>query len=77
MLYMTCPTCGFFIGQKTEEYENKKLEICSNPKYSKKQADEEISNLIKNIGLRRYCCKMRLRTYKDLIEEILPVSENK
>ena len=74
---MTCPTCGFFLGQKTEEYENKKLEICSNPKYSKKQADEEISNLIKTIGLRRYCCKMRLRTYKDLIEEILPVSENK
>ena len=77
MLYTTCPTCGFFIGQKTEEYEKKKAEICSNPKYSKKQADEEISNLIKTIGLRRYCCKMRLRTYKDLIEEILPVSENK
>ena len=76
MLYTTCPTCGFFIGQKTEEYENKKAEICSNPKYSKKEREEKISNLLKSIGLRRYCCRMRMMTYKDLVYEILPVIDN-
>ena len=24
---MTCPTCGFFLGQKTEEYDKKKNEL--------------------------------------------------
>jgi DNA-directed RNA polymerase subunit N (RpoN/RPB10) len=77
MLYTTCPTCGFFLGQKTEEYEKKKAEICSNPKYSKKESEEEISKLLKSIGLRRYCCRMRMMTYKDLVYDILPVVENK
>lgn len=76
MLYMTCPTCGFFLGQKTEEYEKKKTEICSNPKYSKKEQEEEISKLLKSLGLRRYCCRMRMMTYKDLVYEILPVFQN-
>lgn len=76
MLYMTCPTCGFFLGQKTEEYEKKKDEICSNPKLSKKQREEEISKLLKSLGLRRYCCRMRIMTYKDMVHEILPIQEN-
>lgn len=74
MLYTTCPTCGFFIGQITEEYEKKKENICSNPKLNKKQKEEEISKLLKSLKLRRYCCRMRVMTYKDLVEQILPVS---
>jgi len=76
MLYTTCPTCGFFIGQKTEEYEKKKAEFCSNPKYLKKEREEKISMLLKSIGLRRYCCRMRMMTYSDLVYEILPVIDN-
>ena len=75
MLYMSCPTCGFFIGQKTEEYEIKKSEICSNPKLTKKDKEEQISKLLKSLNFRRYCCKMRLMTYKDMVYEILPVKE--
>ena len=74
MLYTTCPTCGFFLGQKTEEYEKKKNDICSNPKLSKKEREEEISKLLKSMGFRRYCCRMRMMTYKDLVQDILPVS---
>ena len=73
MLYTTCPTCGFFIGQKTEEYEQKKQEICSNPKLSKKEQEAEISKLLLSLKLRRYCCRMRVMTYKDLVQDILPV----
>ena len=76
MLYMSCPTCGFFIGQKTEEYEIKKNEICSNPKLTKKDRDEQISILLKSLKLRRYCCRMRVMTYKDLVQDILPVNNN-
>lgn len=73
MLILTCPTCGFFIGQITVEYENKKAEICSNPKYSKKEREEKISQLLKSLPIRRYCCRMRIMTYKDLVQDILPV----
>jgi len=72
MLYMSCPTCGFFIGQKTEEYDTKKNEICANPKLSKKDKEEQISKLLNSLNLRRYCCKMRIMTYKDMVHEILP-----
>ena len=76
MLYTTCPTCGFFLGQKTEEYEQKKNEICANPKLSKKERESEITKLLLSLKLRRYCCRMRIMTYKDLVQDILPVTNN-
>ncbi len=74
MLYITCPTCGYFLGQKTLEYEQKKENICSNPNLSTEKREEELSKLLKDLKLRRYCCKMRVMTYKDLVQYILPVS---
>ena len=76
MLYMSCPTCGFFIGQKTEEYDTKKNEICANPKLSKKDKEDQISKLLNSLKFRRYCCKMRMMTYKDMVHEILPVKDS-
>jgi len=73
---MSCPTCGFFIGQKTEEYDTKKNEICANPKLSKKDKEEQISKLLNSLKFRRYCCKMRMMTYKDMVHEILPVKDS-
>ena len=34
MLYLICPTCGYFLGQKTIEWEDKSNNICSNPNIS-------------------------------------------
>jgi DNA-directed RNA polymerase subunit N (RpoN/RPB10) len=76
MLYSTCPTCGYFLGQKTEEYDKKKQEICSNPKINKEEQEKQISEVLKSLKLRRYCCRMRMMTYKDLVYEILPVVQN-
>jgi DNA-directed RNA polymerase subunit N (RpoN/RPB10) len=73
---MTCPTCGYFLGQKIEEYEKEKNEICANPKLNKKDREENISKLLKSLKLRRYCCRMRVMTYKDLVQIILPVENN-
>ena len=75
MLYSTCPTCGWFLGQKIIEWETKSKEICDNPNTTKIEKEQLKENLLKSIKLRRYCCRMRLMSYKDLVQDILPVSE--
>lgn len=73
MLYLSCPTCGYFLGQKTNEYDQGKEKICSNPKLSAKEREKELSKLLLGLKLRRYCCRMRMMTYKDIVQDILPV----
>lgn len=77
MLYITCPTCGTFLGNKTFEYETKKEKICSDSKLNEEEQGIQIKKLIQSLKLRRYCCKMRLMTYKnqDQIIEGLPIKE--
>ena len=41
MLYITCPTCGYFLGQKTIEYEEQKEKMCSNPNLSTEKREKE------------------------------------
>ena len=74
MLYVVCPTCGYFLGQKTLEYEEGKMKICNNPKLSVEEREKAISILLLGLKIRRYCCKMRMMTYKDIVNDILPVS---
>ena len=73
MLYLTCPTCGYFLGQKVIKYEEEKEKICFNPKLTPEEREHELSKLLCSLGLRRYCCKMRMMTYKDIVQDILPV----
>jgi DNA-directed RNA polymerase subunit N (RpoN/RPB10) len=75
MLYITCPTCGYFLGLKTMEWETKSAEICNNPKYTNEEKEKKKSELLLSLGLRRYCCKMRMLTYKDIVEDIIPISK--
>ena len=72
----TCPTCGFLIASKAEEYETKKNQICQNPKLSKEEQEKEIQTLIQGLGIRRYCCRMRLFTCLDIVEDIVPVDNS-
>ena len=39
------------------------------------QESDEIQKIIKSLNLRRYCCQMRIMTPKDVVEDILPVSD--
>lgn len=73
MLYLSCPTCGYFLGQKTIEYEEGKEKICSNPILTPEERESELSKLLLSLKLRRYCCKMRMMTYKDIVQDILPI----
>ena len=71
---ITCATCGFLIGGVVIEYETKMKEICDNINLSSEQQSDEIVKLIKKLNIRRYCCKMRLVTQKDIVYDVLPVS---
>lgn len=73
MLYITCPTCGYFLGQKNIDYDKGKEQICTNPKLSQVEKENEISKLLLNLRLRRYCCRMRIMTYKDIVQDIVPI----
>ena len=75
MLYLSCPTCGYFLGIKTQNFENEKKKICSNPNLSIDEREKQISELIKSLNLRRYCCKMRVMSYKDIVDVVLPINE--
>ena len=72
MIYITCPTCGYFIGSKAIEYDTKKAEICSNAELSEQQQADEIQKLLKSLNIRRYCCRMRIMTTKDIVQDIIP-----
>ena len=74
MIYASCPTCGYLIALKATEYETKKNEIYQNPKLNKEEQEEEIKKLIQSLGIRRYCCKMRLFTCKDIVQDIVPIN---
>lgn len=76
MLYNTCPTCGFFIGNITKKYEEEKDKICNNPELKASEIEEKLEKLIMSVKLRRYCCRMRLMTYKNIVEDIsAPINE--
>jgi DNA-directed RNA polymerase subunit N (RpoN/RPB10) len=71
MIYIVCPTCGYFIGSKTIEYETKKAVICANEELSEEQQAAEIQQLLKSLNIRRYCCRMRVMTTKDIVQDII------
>tara|TARA_B100001093_G_C26570058_1_gene902548 strand:+ start:498 stop:725 length:228 start_codon:yes stop_codon:yes gene_type:complete len=73
MIYSSCPTCYFFIGNLANDFENGKKKICSNMDLSNEEQEKEISKLLTSLKIRRYCCRMRLMTSKNLVEEILPI----
>ena len=67
MNYSSCPTCYFFIGNLVEEFEREKEKIFSNSKLSEEDQEKEVSKLLRNLKVRRYCCRMRIMTCRDII----------
>ncbi len=73
---MNCPTCGYFLGQINIAYEDGKNRICNNPQLSSEDKEKELSKLLLSFKIRRYCCKMRLMSYKDIVKDILPITKD-
>lgn len=76
MLYITCPTCGYFLGLKTIEWENKSANICNDPNLSEEEKEQKKTELLMSLNLPRYCCKMRMISYKDIVTDIIPIKKD-
>lgn len=69
MLYLKCPTCHELLGNKELLYIERLKDITdSNDSEETKNAKK--IQLVNNMQLKRICCKMRLTTYKMLINII-------
>jgi DNA-directed RNA polymerase subunit N (RpoN/RPB10) len=68
MIYLRCPTCGTILGNRQIMYDKGLEEIESNPNNDEKQKLELKTKLVESLELKRYCCKMRVITYKNKTE---------
>jgi DNA-directed RNA polymerase subunit N (RpoN/RPB10) len=70
MIYIKCPSCGLLLGNRQMVYEKGLDEINSNPNTDNTKKLELKTKLVESLGLKRYCCKMRVMTYKNMPEII-------
>ena len=64
MKYLVCPTCGKVLGDTEIDYEIKYAEIMSS-NISEQEKNIKNKELIESMGIKRYCCKMRIFTQID------------
>lgn len=70
MIYLKCPTCGYILGNRQIIYEQGLEEIESNPNNDEEQKLQLKQKLIESLKIKRYCCRMRVITYKNKTEII-------
>jgi DNA-directed RNA polymerase subunit N (RpoN/RPB10) len=70
MIYIKCPSCGFLLGNRQIVYDKGVDEINSDPNTDDEKKLELKTKLIESLDILRYCCKMRVVTYKRLPEII-------
>jgi len=70
MIYLKCPTCGYLLGNRQKIYEQGLEEIESNPNNDEVKKIELKQKLVNSLELKRYCCTMRVITYKNKTEII-------
>ena len=68
MIYLKCPTCGYIIGNRQIKFENGLKEIESDPNNTEDLKNKLKEELINSLDIKRYCCKMRVITYKNKTE---------
>lgn len=76
MLYNTCPTCGFFLGNVTKQFEDEKYKVCNDSNLTEEEIEDKIKKIIMKLPLRRYCCRMRVMTYKDYVYDLVAPDED-
>lgn len=68
MIYLKCPTCGYILGNRQKIYDLGLEEIESNPNNNEEMKIELKNKLIESLKVQKYCCKMRIITYKNKTE---------
>jgi DNA-directed RNA polymerase subunit N (RpoN/RPB10) len=64
MKYVICPTCGKVLADIEIDYEIKTIELMMS-NLSEKEKIIKRKELIEEMGVKRYCCKMRIFTQVD------------
>jgi DNA-directed RNA polymerase subunit N (RpoN/RPB10) len=69
MAYIVCPTCNRLIGDKIIMFDEGIKKICDDPTLTPEQQTEKQIKLMDSLKIPkdRYCCRMRLMTYRDLV----------
>lgn len=68
MIYIRCPSCGYILGNRQMLYETKLDEIMNNPNLDEDAKLDLKTKLVDSLNLKRYCCKMRVITFKQLTD---------
>ena len=71
MLYPVCPTCQNLLADKQLKYEDELEKICNDKKLNSDQQQEQKKKLLDDLGLSRYCCRMRMISYVDQVKIIV------
>lgn len=71
MLYYKCPTCCTVLANKQVPFEEGLEKICKDSKLSEKQKEEAKMKLLDELEVKRYCCRMRILTYADLVKVVI------
>ena len=70
MIYLKCPTCGYILGNRQIIYDQGLEKIESNPNNDEEKKLKLKQELVNSLELKRYCCTMRVITYKNKTEII-------
>jgi DNA-directed RNA polymerase subunit N (RpoN/RPB10) len=62
--------CGYILGNRQIFYESRMEEIVNNPNTDDDVKLELKTKLIESLKLKRYCCKIRVMTFKQLTDII-------
>ena len=65
MIYLKCPSCAYIIGNRQRLYDFGLDEIESNPNNDEQTKLELKNKLVESLKIDKYCCKMRVITYKN------------
>lgn len=68
MIYLKCASCGYILGNRQRLYDMGLEEIESNPNNDEQTKLELKNKLVESLQIKKYCCKMRVITYKNKTE---------
>lgn len=66
-----CFSCGRVVGSDYKRFSEQYRKI---KETGRDPRPEEISKILDDLGLKRYCCRRMVISHIDLIDEILPFS---
>ena len=70
MLPPVCVTCGFLLADKQLLYE-KQYELINNENTTEDKKMVKVSNLLHDLGVKKYCCRSRVISYVDQAKLII------